>query len=63
MAEATPTFIWYELMTPDPEAAKAFYARVVGWEAEDLGGPHSGYSLLKAGGVGVAGVIGLPTAE
>ena len=24
-------FIWYELMTPDPEGAKAFYEPVVGW--------------------------------
>ena len=25
-------FIWYELMTPDPDAAKAFYDAVVGWD-------------------------------
>ena len=25
------SFIWYELMTPDPEGAKAFYDAVVGW--------------------------------
>lgn len=25
------SFIWYELMTTDPEAAKAFYEAVVGW--------------------------------
>ena len=24
-------FIWYELMTPDPDGAKAFYDAVVGW--------------------------------
>jgi len=24
------SFIWYELMTPDPEGAKAFYDAVVG---------------------------------
>ncbi|HUP00208.1 MAG TPA: VOC family protein, partial [Gemmatimonadota bacterium] len=24
-------FVWYELMTTDTEAAKAFYSDVVGW--------------------------------
>ena len=24
-------FIWYELITPDPTGAKAFYDAVVGW--------------------------------
>ena len=26
------TFIWHELMTPDPAAAKAFYGPLLGWE-------------------------------
>jgi predicted enzyme related to lactoylglutathione lyase len=29
----TASFIWYELMTPDPEAAIRFYSAVVGWTA------------------------------
>ena len=28
-------FVWYELMTTDMEAAKAFYAEVVGWDPRD----------------------------
>ena len=28
------SFIWYELMTPDPDASKAFYDAVVGWDIE-----------------------------
>ena len=28
------SFIWYELMTPDPDASKAFYDAVVGWNIE-----------------------------
>ena len=28
-------FIWYELMTPDPAAAKRFYDAVVGWDIGD----------------------------
>ena len=31
MANPHGSFIWYELMTPDPDAAKRFYTKVVGW--------------------------------
>ena len=60
MRDPAPTFIWYELMTSDPAAAKAFYQAVVGWEPQDLGGPHAGYSILKTGERGVAGLMALP---
>jgi predicted enzyme related to lactoylglutathione lyase len=29
----TPNFIWYELMTPDRDAAIDFYSKVLGWTA------------------------------
>jgi predicted enzyme related to lactoylglutathione lyase len=29
----TPSFIWYELMTPDRDAAMDFYSKVAGWTA------------------------------
>jgi hypothetical protein len=53
-------FIWYELMTSDAEAAKTFYRAVVGWETQDLGGPHAGYTILNAAGRGVGGMMILP---
>lgn len=56
----TSGFIWYELMTSDPEAAKAFYGAVVGWDVEALGGPHSGYHILKSATGAVGGMMGLP---
>lgn len=31
MTDATGQFIWYELMTSDPDAAARFYGAVVGW--------------------------------
>jgi len=31
MANPAGSFIWYELMTPDPDAVAPFYAAVVGW--------------------------------
>ena len=35
MANPHGSFIWYELMTPDPAAAKRFYDAVVGWNIDD----------------------------
>lgn len=54
-------FIWYELLTSDPDAAAGFYGAVVGWEARDaeMGGDMP-YSLLSAGGTDVAGLMKLP---
>lgn len=37
MAEDRGAFIWYELMTDDPDGARAFYRAVVGWEIEPEG--------------------------
>jgi predicted enzyme related to lactoylglutathione lyase len=39
MANPAGSFIWYELMTPDPDAIAPFYAAVVGWRiaARDSG--------------------------
>lgn len=50
------SFIWYELLTPDIEAAKAFYGAVVGWAVEDDG---TGYPHIKAGGDYVGGMFAL----
>lgn len=41
-------FCWEELLTPDPDAAKAFYTSVIGWKTEDMDmGPEVGtYTML-----------------
>ena len=39
MANAHGDFIWYELMTPDPAGAKAFYDKVIGWNMQAQGNP------------------------
>ena len=39
-------FIWYELMTPDPEGAKAFYDAVVGWNIESQSNFPNGYRMI-----------------
>ena len=47
-------FVWRELVTPDPAATTAFYAKLFGWTAEsmDMGMP---YTILKHGEEQVAG--------
>ena len=53
-------FIWYELMTREPEAAKAFYRKVVGWEAEAFDPGDMGYCVLQANGRGIGGILPMP---
>ncbi len=47
-------------MTTDTEAAKAFYAKVVGWDTRDASMPGGSYVLLTIGEVLVSGLMLLP---
>jgi predicted enzyme related to lactoylglutathione lyase len=49
---------WVDLSSPDPEASKAFYGGLFGWEAEDAGPVEEtgGYANFKLKGRNVAGV-------
>ena len=49
MANSHGRFVWYELMTTDMEAAKAFYAEVVGWGTQDASMPGMAYTMFTAG--------------
>jgi predicted enzyme related to lactoylglutathione lyase len=60
MFDAHGRFVWYELMTTDMEAAKAFYAKVVGWGARDASMPGAAYSLFTIGEASVGGLMNLP---
>jgi predicted enzyme related to lactoylglutathione lyase len=50
-------FIWYELMTPDAEGAKAFYDALIGWNIGEAAPEYNGYRMINrndgkfAGGV------------
>ncbi|MET0250514.1 MAG: VOC family protein [Sphingobium sp.] len=61
MANAHGSWIWYELMTPDPKASKAFYDAVIGWTIEDVptmaGDPE--YRMIAASDGPVGGVLTL----
>lgn len=59
MAEGSNTFVWYDLVTTDREAALAFYRHVVGWTAAEAGLPGSDYTILSADRP-VGGAVTLP---
>ncbi len=58
MGKLQGSWIWYELMTPDPAAAKAFYDKVVGWTIHP-GTPETGdYGFItRADGAMTGGVL------
>lgn len=55
----TGAFIWYELMTPDPDAAKTFYDAVVGWDMApcDAGEGGMDYRMIRRADGGMAGGV------
>jgi predicted enzyme related to lactoylglutathione lyase len=56
-------FIWYELMTTDAEAAKAFYDAVVGWDIGEGVPEFGGYRMIgRSDGKSAGGVLPI-TAE
>jgi predicted enzyme related to lactoylglutathione lyase len=53
-------YIWYELMTPDIEGARAFYAAVVGWKIGDKSDmPGMDYRMINAPDAMVGGIMPL----
>lgn len=52
-------FVWYELITPDPEASKAFYEAVVGWQVGPASAEHNGYREIRAGDGHAGGMLPL----
>ena len=58
MASSHGCFLWYELMTTDTTAAKAFYAKAMGWEPRNAA-PGVSYTLFTAGGAAVCGLTDL----
>lgn len=51
------SWIWYELMTPDAEASKAFYDRVVGWNIQTTHGEDTGYGFINTADGGMTGGV------
>lgn len=64
MANPEGTPIWYELMTADPDASKAFYDEVIGWTIEPQPSGEMDYRMIDSGSGGgmVGGVMRLTDA-
>lgn len=63
-ANAAGSFIWYELMTTDPDGATAFYGDVVGWKIHGHSDPGAGGGvdyrmIVRNDGGNAGGVLGL----
>ena len=50
-------FIWYELMTPDPDRSKSFYDAVVGWDVEPRPAGEMDYRMIRRADGGHAGGV------
>ncbi|MCB2079178.1 MAG: VOC family protein [Novosphingobium sp.] len=64
MTDCQAAFIWYELMTSDPDAAGAFYGQVVGWNfgeraPPEQAGPMDYRMIVRSDGGFAGGVLGL----
>lgn len=57
-AEIRGRFVWHELMTTDPQAAGAFYSKVLPWKTQSSGMPD--YTLWVSGKTMTAGLMAQP---
>ncbi len=53
-------FIWYELMTPDQDAAQTFYGSVLGYTVIPSQNPNMDYRMWQLGDVVLGGLMKLP---
>ena len=54
------SFIWYELISPDADASKAFYDAVVGWNIEATASFPNGYRMIgRSDGKYAGGILPL----
>jgi predicted enzyme related to lactoylglutathione lyase len=57
---ANGRFIWYDLNTTDPSAAKSFYNQLVGWGTRPFEGGGMPYTMWTVGSDPIGGVMELP---
>ncbi len=58
--EGNGTVAWRELITSDPEAARDFYANLIGWEQDQMKIGDDDYVMFKSGGNFIGGLIMKP---
>lgn len=53
-------FVWHDLMAKDPDAARAFYTELMGWNVREMDmGEHGKYTMLLNGENGLGGIVSL----
>lgn len=55
-------FVWYELLTTEPDEAQAFYTDVTGWKTQPFEGGMGAYTMFVGGQGPMGGVTALPDA-
>jgi len=62
MTNAAPKgkFVWYDLMTTDPDAAEEFYTSLMGWGTHEWEQDDSQYTMWTVDGNPIGGVTALP---
>jgi uncharacterized protein len=55
MSSSQGRFVWYELMTPEPDAATRFYTDALGWGTQRWEGPEP-YTMFANGDVTLGGI-------
>lgn len=53
-------FIWYELLTNQPESAISFYTKLIGWGVQQFEGGDTPYTMFTTDDFPMAGVMQLP---
>ncbi|SDB50301.1 hypothetical protein SAMN05660653_02488 [Desulfonatronum thiosulfatophilum] len=59
--ETHGAFSWNELLTADVDGAKKFYGTLFGWEISGMPMEGMDYSVIKAGGEEVGGMMPMPS--
>jgi predicted enzyme related to lactoylglutathione lyase len=60
MSDKASSFIWYELMTSDLDAAGRFYGEVVGWSMGSAGQEGMDYRQWSIAGATIGGAMAIP---
>jgi len=63
MADDRGCFVWYDLMTPEKDAAIAFYREVTGWGTQEWEGGAWPYTMWTAGEAPLGGIVPMGEAE
>ncbi len=58
--ESRGRFVWYDLLTTDPESATAFYTKLIGWGTTQWEGGEFPYTMWTNGEDSIGGIMELP---